>query len=142
MTFRFSRSRLVGIAAVIIGSLAACQSEDAAERVLSGTVTYRERMALPSDAVVEVSLVDVTQADAGMPVIAATTVRPDGRQVPLPFELQYDPGNIEPDRSYAVRASIRSDSRLLFTTHQAVPVLTQGRPTQADLVLVQAPDNR
>jgi len=108
--------------------------------VVRGIVTYRERMALPPDAVVEVRLSDVSRQDIAAPVIAETTVLPEGRQVPLPFELRYDPSRIQPDRTYAVRATIRSTGRMIFTTDAAYHVITKGNPTQADLWLVRAAD--
>ena len=79
--------------------------------MVTGTVAYRERMALPPDAVVEVRLSDVSRQDVAAPVIAETTILPEGRQVPIPFELRYDPGKIEPNRVYALRATIRSAGR-------------------------------
>jgi len=94
--------------------------------VLSGTVAYRERIALPQDAVVQVQLSDVSVQDAAAPVIAETTVKPEGRQVPLPFELRYDPSKLDPKRTYAVRATIRSGGQLRFTTTTVTPVLTRG----------------
>ncbi len=108
--------------------------------VVRGTVTYRERMALPPDAVVEVRLSDVSRQNIAAPVIAETTVLPEGRQVPLPFELRYDPSRIQPDRTYAVRATIRSAGRMIFTTDAAYHVITKGNPTQVDLWLVRAAD--
>jgi putative lipoprotein len=106
--------------------------------VLSGTVAYRERIALPQDAVVQVQLSDVSVQDAAAPVIAETTVKPEGRQVPLPFELRYDPSKLDPKRTYAVRATIRSGGQLRFTTTTVTPVLTQGNPSRADLMLTRA----
>jgi putative lipoprotein len=106
--------------------------------VLSGTVAYRERMALPSDAVIQVQLSDVSVQDVPAPVVAETTVDPQGRQVPLPFELHYDAGKVDPKRTYAVRAAIRSEGQLLFTTTGATHVLTQGNPSRVDLVLTKA----
>ena len=107
-------------------------------RSLTGTVAYRERMALPSDAVIQVQLSDVSVQDVAAPVVAETTVTPQGRQVPLPFELHYDAGKIDPKRTYAVRATIRSEGQLLFTTTTATLVLTQGNPSRVKLMLTRA----
>lgn len=103
---------------------------------ITGTVTYRERVALPPDAVVRVVLIDASIQDVQAPEIAATELRPAGRQVPLSFELRYDPGRIDPKHVYAVRATIRSAGELLFTTDQAYPVITRGHATHANLQLV------
>jgi len=105
--------------------------------LVTGTVAYRERMALPPDAVVQVQLSDVSMQDARAQVLSEITLSPAGRQVPLPFELRYDPAKIQPRRRYAVRATIRGEGRLLFTTDTQVPVLTEGHPDKVDLMLVR-----
>lgn len=103
---------------------------------LSGSVTYRERMALPSDAALLVQLSDISIADAPAPVIAETTLAVAGRQVPLPFELGYDTGRVDSNRTYAVRATIRSGGRMIFTTDTAHHVITRGNPSRVELLLV------
>ncbi len=107
------------------------------EGVVRGTVVYRERVALPPDAVVEVWITDVSPLILAVPVIAETTVLSEGRQVPLPYELRYDPTRIEPDHDYAVKAVIKSAGRILFTTEAPYQVITKGNPTQIDLQLVR-----
>src|SRR5262245_12707516 len=59
------------------------------EGVLQGSVTYRERVALPAGAVVEVWITDVSPRIVAVPVVADTTILPEGRQVPIPFQLVY-----------------------------------------------------
>ncbi len=115
---------------------------EAGTTAVTGTVAYRERMALPPDAEVHVQLSDISREDVAAPVIADTTFAPAGRQVPLPFELSYDPARIEATHTYAVRATIRSDGRLLFTTTTVAPVLTRGNPEQVALMLVRVPATR
>ncbi|MGH7430319.1 MAG: META domain-containing protein, partial [Candidatus Methylomirabilales bacterium] len=85
-------------------------------------------------------MTDVSPFILAVPLIAETTVRPEGRQVPIPFELRYDHSRIAPDHTYAVKAAIRSAGRILFLTETAYPVITQGNPTQVDLWLVRATD--
>lgn len=87
----------------------------AAPRTLAGTVTYRERIVLPPGAVVEVSLLDVSLADAPSRTIARTRIVPR-RQVPIPFRLRFNDAQIQPGRRYALRAEIRVRGQLWFTT--------------------------
>jgi hypothetical protein len=103
-------------------------------------VTYGERMALPPDAVVEVTLSDVSVQDAAASIIAQATVVAAGREVPLPFELRYDPKKIHPTGWYAMRAAIRREGRLIFTSDTVYRVITHGNPTQVDLHLVRVGD--
>ena len=58
--------------------------------VVTGTVTYRERIALSPQAVVEVKLEDVSRADAAAVTIGEQTITNPG-QVPIDFEIEYDP---------------------------------------------------
>jgi uncharacterized lipoprotein YbaY len=103
---------------------------------VTGTVTYRERIALTPGAVVEVRLLNVSLADAPAKLIAEQIITPE-HQVPIAFELTYDPADIDARKSYAVRATIRNDEHLLFTTDRSYPVLTRGHPDRVDLVLIR-----
>lgn len=108
----------------------------AARMTLSGTVTYRERIALPA-AVVEVRLIDASLADAPSTTIASTTMKTD-RQVPIPYRLRFDRQAIQPGHRYALQATISVDGRMWFITTTAYPVLAGGRD-QTDLVLERVP---
>jgi putative lipoprotein len=101
---------------------------------LTGSVSYRERMALPPDAVVDVSLVDVSPEAAPGTVIAEATVASEGRQVPIPFELRYDTNRVAANRTYAVKATIRSGGKAMFETQTPVPVSTPDAPVNVWLV--------
>ena len=102
---------------------------------VTGTVTYRERIALPPDAVVKVQLVDVSRADAPAIVLGEQLIDTAGRQVPFRFAIAYDPARIDERMSYAVQARIESGGRLLFISDQRHAVITRGAPGHVDLVL-------
>ena len=97
---------------------------------LSGSVTYRQRVALPPDAIVTVRLLDISRADAPADVLAQQTVHAAGRQVPFDFELTYASSDIQANHRYSLRAEIRTpEGGLMWTTDTVAPVLTQGAPT-------------
>ena len=97
------------------------------EAHLTGTVVYRERMALPPGGRVEVRLEDVTEVGAPADEIASQTIATNGKQVPIAFDLRYPVKSIEPTHRYAVRASIVSaDGELLFTSAEHKAVFTDG----------------
>lgn len=103
---------------------------------LSGTVTYRQRIALPPDAVIDVSLVDVAKMDAPSRTIGSVRVPAQGRQVPIPFELRYDADRSSAPSEYAVQARIEDgQGRLLFITDTRNPLPASGR---IELVTVPA----
>ncbi len=61
---------------------------------------------------------------------------------PFRFQISYDDAAIQPRRRYVVRATVRQQGRLLFTTDQAYPVLTGGAAAPLNLLLVSAARRR
>jgi putative lipoprotein len=112
-------------------------AEDETAGIVKGTATFRERMALPPDAILEATLEDVSKADAAAEQIAQTRVEHPGNP-PIPFEIKYDPARITPNHRYAVRARILVGEQLLFTTDQQYPVLTGGHGHEVQLLLRRA----
>jgi uncharacterized lipoprotein YbaY len=106
--------------------------------VLTGTIAYLQRIALPPDAVIDVQLQDVSLQDAPATVIAAERYIADGRQVPFPFELTYDPAGIDPKQTYAVMARITIDGKLRWISTQRYPVLTGDAPVTGIEVVVES----
>lgn len=104
---------------------------------ITGTVIYGERLALPPDAVVEIQLLDVSRQDAPATTLASASISTRDRQVPIPFALAYDLAKIVENHTYAVRAMIRSEGALVFTTTSQYPVITRGNPSRVDLMLVR-----
>ncbi len=104
--------------------------------VFTGTVTYLQRIALPAGSVINVELQDVSRADAVAEVLATQTITTAGENVPIPFELTYDPSQIDQRFTYAVRAQIMVDGALRWTTTTQYPVLTNGNPTSGVEVVV------
>jgi putative lipoprotein len=101
---------------------------------IQGSVTYRERIALPPNAQLEIVLADVSLADAPYKAIAEKKIIPAG-QVPILFELNYDSNKIMPNYTYAVMARITEDGKLLFINDQSYQVLTRGQPNTVEMVL-------
>jgi len=134
------------LAAVLWAALAACSGppeEPTAMpkipdwRSLTGSVAYRERIMLSPAATVVIRLEDVSLADASSTLLAEQTIETPG-QVPVAFELIYNPKIINPRSTYVVRATIYEGSEMRFVTDTAYPVLTQGTGKNADLMLVAA----
>jgi uncharacterized lipoprotein YbaY/uncharacterized lipoprotein NlpE involved in copper resistance/heat shock protein HslJ len=101
---------------------------------ITGTATYRERIALPPEAVLEATLEDVSRADAPAVVLGRARVEPAG-QVPIPFTITYDDRAIDERMSYAVRGRIIVGDELRFTTTESHPVLTRGGGSEVTLRL-------
>jgi putative lipoprotein len=107
-----------------------------AQLAIEGTATYRERMALPPDAVFEATLIDVSRTDAAGQVLGQTRIEQPGNP-PFHFSISYDPGQIQPNHIYAVRGRIVEGNRVLFTTGQRYQVLTQGHGSEIGMMMMQ-----
>lgn len=116
--------------AVLILSLAGA----ARAQTISGTATYSSRIALPKDAVFEAVLLDVSRMDVAAEELGRTRLESPGPS-PISFSITYDPSRIVETRSYVVRATIRTQDRLLFTTDTAYPVLTRGHGAEVAVAL-------
>ena len=77
---------------------------------------------------------DASLADAPAVVIAEQTLQDPG-QVPIAFDLAYDPARIDASRHYLVQARITDRGALRFISDTATPVLTRGASDQVALVL-------
>ncbi len=115
MLDRIAELLIFGFAPLVVGLLIAPGVPEAAEHVLAGEVLYRERIALPPNAVVSVQLADVSLADAPAAIVGEQTVEPAG-QVPVKFAIRFDPSVIQTGMSYALQARITVDDKLWFIT--------------------------
>lgn len=106
--------------------------------MITGTITYPQRIALPPNATVVVTLENVSRADAPSEIIAEETFQTAGQQVPIPFSLSYDPTDIEARDRYVVRAKIFYGNELSWTSTIVYPVITYNNPTtDVDLLMEQ-----
>lgn len=125
---RFARTIAAGIvAATFAASLAAATVE--------GSASFRERMALPPDAVFEAVLLDVSRADAPATTLGRATIAP-AVAPPFRFAIAYDDGAMKAGRRYVVRATIKDGAKLLFTTDTAHPVV-DGRLAAGEVRMVR-----
>ncbi|MFL4557801.1 YbaY family lipoprotein [Yersinia kristensenii] len=137
--------------AALVASLAGCAHKGAdvpvpapagattapiAQPAVQGTVNIRERIALPPDAIVTVTLSDASLADAPTRVIAQKAVRTEGKQAPFNFALPFNPAEIQPNARIIVSAAITRNGQLLFITDTIQEVINNGTGTQANLLLV------
>ena len=130
MLDRIAEFFIFGFAPMVVVMLAASDASQAAERSVKGEVVYRERIALPSNALVTVQLVDVSVADAPAAIVAEQKITPAG-QAPIPFELTFDSLAIQKRNSYALQARITVDNKLMFLNDErhALDPLSAGPQT-------------
>jgi heat shock protein HslJ len=107
--------------------------------VITGVVVYRQRIALPDDAVVQVQLRDVSRMDVAALLLGEEVIHTSGRQVPIPYSVAYDPGEIDERHTYSMSSRIEDGAgKLLFISDTTVPVITHGAPTH-DVEIVVVP---
>ena len=109
---------------------------DNCPRSVVGSVDYREDVALPPDAVLELRLADISLADVASVTISERTIANPG-QVPIAFALGYDPDDIDERRDYSIQAFITRGDRLLFANDTVYSVLTGGYGERTDMILIQ-----
>ncbi|HRO11906.1 YbaY family lipoprotein [Amaricoccus sp.] len=103
---------------------------------LTGTASYREDIALPPGAILEVVLEDVSLADAPASELGRATIAEPGSP-PFAFDIAFDPASVRPERRYAVRAQVSVGRRLVFVSDTLNQVLTQGAPDQAEIWMIK-----
>jgi putative lipoprotein len=102
---------------------------------ITGTISYRDRIALTNEAVAVVTLEDGSRQDAPATPLALHTISDPG-QVPIRFAFDYPRAAIDPRMSYILRARITDRGRLMFATDTHTPVLTRGAGNEVQLLLV------
>lgn len=102
---------------------------------VTGIVTLRERIALPSNAVVTMQLAEVRTGQPNL-VVAEQTFSTNGAQAPFSFTLPYDPARVSPNAIYIIQANIRYSNAVQFTTTAQHRVITGGNPTANVQVLM------
>lgn len=134
-----NRSQSISSPAMIVLAAAMCislpaESDDGFVTV-SGTAGYRQRIAMPPEAILTVRVEDVSRADVAAPVLAETSEAFGDRQVPIAYSLKVPGTAVDPKRAYTVRATITVDGKMRFATTRSYPVLTRGAPDKVDLLL-------
>lgn len=83
---------------------------------LTGSVALRQPAVLPADALLTVTLEDVSRADAPAVTLAQTQTTLHGQQAPIGFSLVYPGPAVQPGAVYAARARLSLGDQLLYTT--------------------------
>ena len=136
---------LVPLTAIVLTLATSLSGVMAAETLkFSGQVTYRERIALPPNAQLRLSLVPLAQPKS--PVVGATAVIDAIGQVPLQFSFDVRSTVVDDGRQYGLNAQIVSGDTVVFASTEPVavnietiaPVVILVRPVAAEPV-IEAP---
>lgn len=126
--YRATTPVLVALAVAVL--IAACKPQESAPlppmtqgaHAVTGTATYRERIAPPPGSSLRVQLLDNLLADTPKAVIAQTTVK-DAAASPIAFTLPFDPTKLRPNGQYGLHATLAGpDGAPWFVSDTRVPV--------------------
>jgi putative lipoprotein len=104
---------------------------------IEGSVSYRQRIALPPDAVLIIRVQDTARAGARARTLAEQRIELGGRQVPVAFATTIDRDLIGNSARVTVSARIERRGKLLFINDKAYPALRNGAPSPVDIQLKQ-----
>jgi putative lipoprotein len=115
----------IGLVVAVLLAGPGCKS---APVTVSGTVTYRERIALPEDAVMRIAIEDLSAPGATPQVLVSTVIKTAGRQVPIPYQITLtDPSTVDPKHEFGLRVRIEThEGTLLFINDTRYGVLSNG----------------
>lgn len=128
------RPVLCAMAAGLLLSACAMQPPMPPSHIVTGTARFDGQVALPPNAVLDVSVADVSLADARAVILAQFAGPASGAQ-PLRFSLPVEKRLVQERGSYSVRAEIVVDGKILYVTDSAYPVLGHSGKTHADVLL-------
>ena len=97
---------------------------------VQGSVMIRQRIALPPDAVLTVTLSDATLADAPSKVISQWVTRTEGKQAPFTFSLPFNPADIQDNSRILLSAAVMLNGKLWFVTDDIKQVDTSASSEQ------------
>jgi len=97
---------------------------------VSGMITNQEGAAIPEGATVTVQIQDTSLADAPAEVIGEQVIT-GSTEFPVPYQVAYDPSQIQDNHQYTMSARITGgDGSLLFINDTAILVITRDNPTE------------
>jgi putative lipoprotein len=143
------------LALFLVGTNTACNNDPEAKTEdqhrwkdsisrIEGSVFYRERIALPGNAELEVQVLDITDPNEPLTLLSSGAVKIQGGP-PHDFQIEINLANIDTsklkDRSYGLRASIHADGKLMFASKGFVDA-SGGEPKRILVMRVANNENK
>lgn len=123
----FLRGVMLMVAALAIS---ACSNNKETIETIEGSAFYLQRIAMPPNAKLVVSLDDVTLDNGSSISIDRQTFATEAQAMPLQFSFKVPADKIEQDKVYALSASLQTaEGQTVFATIDTYPVLTDANQT-------------
>lgn len=104
--------------------------------MINGKVVILQRIALPDNAVVTVTLTDTSIMGLSALILSQKYYDTKGKQSPFPFELSYQKDEVPPNAYLTVSATISVDGEIWFKTDKDNEVINNGITKDIELMLV------
>lgn len=129
MLSRLAKILIFGLAPLLASALILPAQSMAEDKTVTGEVLYRERIALPPGAVLTVQLIETSPAGEPTAIIGQQVI--PNPQVPIKFELHFNPLAVRPTATYLLEATISVDHTLWFENNSRYEIdpLTAGPQT-------------
>jgi len=102
---------------------------------ITGVITTSAPAALDAAAVYYIDLREA--GTTGEPLVTISSAL-NGQQFPIPFEVPYNPAQIDANKDYVLGARILLGDRVLYASAVGVPVITKGAPVANVTVSIPA----
>ncbi|MFB9885074.1 YbaY family lipoprotein [Balneatrix alpica] len=139
---KFHSFPVLSLMCLVLVSLAGCANRAGVGQgmqQLEVELSYRQRIAVPSDVWVEVGIYDVSSADEGIALVEQRWQ--PATQVPWRAQLRFDPGELIAQHDYEVQARVLSAAgELLWLNAESYP-LQAPWSSRMSVLLQQAEDH-
>ncbi|QYK02588.1 YbaY family lipoprotein [Shewanella psychrotolerans] len=115
----------------IVTVLSGCATPNASVEI-QGEIWFKERIALPSDAILTVQVKDVSLMDA--PAVVIAELERSNVTTPAPFQFIIPADQFEQGHTYAVGAKISLGDKLMFISTQSYPIDISSQAPMSVLV--------
>lgn len=105
------------------------------ELVVTGSVFYRDRSALPPQAMVSVVLADASEVGAPAKILSQVLFPAAGKQVPINFSLPYSKKQAENAKRIIASARIEVDGRVIYNTNRVFEVITNDKTGDVNIMV-------
>lgn len=106
---------------------------------VTGQITWSSRQQLPARAYAVVELQEIFRVGTQPIVVAQREIRTLGSN-DAPFEIEFDPGDIDQSKQYVIAASITDGRLTYFRDVRPVSVITRNAPRQVAVAMQQIYD--
>lgn len=116
---KWLRFASMAIGLMSVSLLSGCATPNAGVEI-QGNVWFKERIALPKNAMLTVQVKDVSLMD--VPAVVIAEIEREGVMTPAPFQFVINRDQFEEGHTYAIGAQINLNGKLMFINTQSYKI--------------------